>query len=456
MAVVSEQTRLAFSLRTLEPCFRGVVPAAVATCSPEGIPNITYLSIVHRVDDSHLALSFQFFNKTYENIRSNPRAQVLVADPITFVQYRLEVVYERTELEGPVFDRMRTNLDAVASITGMSSVFRLQGADIYRVLAVEELAHDLDLSDAAVPPDFVAALETLSTRLADCDELETLLDATLAGLAEHFGHQHSMILLADENGKRLYTVASHGFEQSGVGAELAFGEGLIGTVASERRPVRIANTTMERVLAEAVRTTAEERGHAVAKVNEIPLPGLANALSQLAVPIVARDRILGVICVQSAQPGRLTMADEQALSTLGRYLATSMQLLGQTVAAEPSTARSYAERPAGDADAMQIRFHAADDSIFIDGEYLIKGLPGRILFRLLSMYERDRRVDFTNKELRLDERLQLGGYRDNLEARLILLRRRLEERTQALRLKKTGRGRFRLELSRAFELVRAP
>jgi adenylate cyclase len=442
-----------FSLRALESCFRGAVPATIATCSPEGIPNITYLSIVHCVDDTHLALSFQFFNKTHENIAANPKAQILVPDPTNLEQYRMDVRYERTEHEGPVFERMRANLDAVATMTGMSSVFSLRGADIYRVVRIEKLAHDLDLSETAIAPDHVAALEVLSERLAACEELDALLDTTLAGLAELLDHPHSMILFADEHGTRLYTVASHGFERSGVGAEVPFGVGPIGTAAQERRVILLANLRMELMMADAVRAISIEQGETL-EAREIPLPGLSQALSQLAVPILARDRTLGVLCVQSARPGRITLADEQVLTTLCRYLATSIQLLGQIGSGDAPSGRSYTRAPAG-GDAMRIRFHGSDDSVFVDGEYLVKGLPGRILFKLLGLHERDGRVDFTNRELRLDESLQLGGFRDNLEARLILLRRRLEERCPALRLAKTGRGRFRLELGRAFVLERA-
>ncbi len=106
-------------------------------------------------------------------------------------------------------------------------------------------------------------------------------------------------------------------------------------------------------------------------------------------------------------------------------------------------------------DPMSIRYYSENDSVFIDDEYVVKGLAGRILLRLLSSYERDGRVNFTNMELRVAQDLQFGTYRDNLEARLILLRRRLEERASAVRLTRTGRGRFRLELNRGFELVRA-
>jgi adenylate cyclase len=264
-----------------------------------------------------------------------------------------------------------------------------------------------------------------------------------------------MILFTDGTGARLYAVASRGFSESGVGAEVAVGEGLIGVAASNQRPVRVAHMDAAQRMAEAVRQTAREQGQAVDEAREVPLPGLGDVQSQLAVPMIAQGRTLGVLCVQSNEPGRLIMADERALATLSRVLTTSIVLLGRAPVADAPSARSYAGRPAeAGAIPVPIRYHAADDSIFIDDEYLIKGLPGRILFRLLSVYERDGRVDFTNKELRVDPSLKLGGYRDNLEARLILLRRRLEERcSTVLRLARTGRGRFRLELGCPVRLV---
>ena len=33
-----------------------------------GTPNVTYLSIVHRLDEWHVGLSYQFFNKTRKNV----------------------------------------------------------------------------------------------------------------------------------------------------------------------------------------------------------------------------------------------------------------------------------------------------------------------------------------------------------------------------------------------------
>ena len=55
------------------------------------------------VDEQHVALSFQFFNKTRANILANPYASVLVLDPVTARCFRLHLRFLRTEAEGALF-----------------------------------------------------------------------------------------------------------------------------------------------------------------------------------------------------------------------------------------------------------------------------------------------------------------------------------------------------------------
>lgn len=81
-------------------------------------------------------------------------------------------------------------------------------------------------------------------------------------------------------------------------------------------------------------------------------------------------------------------------------------------------------------------------------------VAGAILEKMVAVYLDDRRTELSNRELRLDPTLGLPDISDNLEARLILLERGLEEKAAPLRIEKTGRGRFRLRVERPLSLAR--
>jgi hypothetical protein len=117
------------------------VPALMVTCSADGTPNATVISQVYYVDETRVALSFQFFSKTIKNVRENPRAWAGVTDFIGQTDWALDLAFERSETEGPIFDAMDMQIEAIASATGMSGIFKLRAADIYRVLSVEKLPY---------------------------------------------------------------------------------------------------------------------------------------------------------------------------------------------------------------------------------------------------------------------------------------------------------------------------
>ena len=93
---------------------------------------------------------------------------------------------------------------------------------------------------------------------------------------------------------------------------------------------------------------------------------------------------------------------------------------------------------------VHVRHYGADNSVFIDHDYLIKGVAGAIFWKLVGEHALSGRSEFSNRELRLDPALRLPEYAENLEARLVLLQRRLVERDCPIRLEKAGRGRLRL------------
>jgi uncharacterized protein len=124
----------------IRPVLDNGIPAVMVTCSADGVPNTTVVSQVYYVDETHAALSFQFFNKTIRNVRENPRAYVCLTDMVALASWVLELEFDHSETEGPVFDAMDMQIEAIASATGMSGIFKLRAADIYRVTSVEKLS----------------------------------------------------------------------------------------------------------------------------------------------------------------------------------------------------------------------------------------------------------------------------------------------------------------------------
>ena len=429
------------SVDSIRDCLEGGVPSLIATCDAEGMPNLTYVSQVHYVDPEHVALSFQFFNKTRENILRDPRATVRVANAETAAEYRLEVEYQRTESSGPLFERMKAKLAGVASHTGMVGVFKLLGADIYRVRAIEQLPSPV-LAPQQPHAPVLPPLRRLGERIAACRALDELLDQTLAGLEELFGIHHSMLLMLDESRRHLYTVASRGYGASGVGSEIALGHGVIGVAAEQRTPIRLSYASMDYIYGAAATGTSAD----------IPWPGLREPQSQLAVPIGAGGRLQGVLYVESLEEMAFCYEHEDALASLAVSLAFAMQALAQDgEATDDSPAASAPAEPEG--KALQVRYYPEDDSVFLGEDYLIKGVAGAIFWKLLRDYQREGRTEFSNRELRLDPSIPLPDISDNLEARLLLLHRRLQERSELLGLEKTGRGRFRLCVRQPLKLV---
>ncbi|TFZ03610.1 GAF domain-containing protein [Ramlibacter humi] len=441
-------------LSDLRACLDGVIPAMLCTCDLAGVPNVAYISQVFYVDERHVALSFQFFNKTRQNILAHPRATVLLLDPRTVEYWRLHIRYLRTESEGPVFESMKAQLAGIASHAGLADVFRLRGSDIYEVEAIEPVPGE----PLPPPPEragWLPALRACGERLSRCASLDDALEALLATLTGPLDIAHAMVLMLDEQSQCLYTVASRGYATSGVGSEIRMGQGVIGVAARERTPVRISHMTNAAHYSQAMRSSFEQDAHDVEPATEIPYPGLPQPHSQLAVPVQAAGRLLGVVFAESPHDLRFSHRDEDALVVLAGHLGAIMGLL-QSVgeAAEAEVAAPAQPRPSR-GEALRVKRFAANESIFLGEDYLIKGVAGAILWKLVRDHVAEGRTEFTNRELRLDPSLGLPDVTDNLEARLLLLQRRLQEHGPHVRIEKTGRGRFRLVVARPLQLVEA-
>lgn len=444
--------------------FQGAIPQMIATCSKTLEPNVTYLSHIQRIDDKHVGLSCQFFNKSKLNVLENPQAALILYDPINFDCYRLELLYLRAEEAGPVFDTMSTRIQAIASHTGMTGTFKLLSADIYEVLECRKLEGFM-LPPPPGEPFFtdplvehrseLRALQLISRCTCRATSQQELLVDVLATLDDAFGFCHSMVLVPDATGSKLTTIASHGYGTFEVGTEVALGEGLIGIVAREKRQLRLNQMDADLRYGRAVRQAAHKAVGRSALQSEVPLHGLFDAISQMAIPLVLEGRLLGVIAVESPKPLAFDEWDEAFLEIVASQIAT--RLGTPWSGSEPPAPALLAavpmpSEPSATSDTLRFRFYPDDDCVFIGDDYLVRNVPGRILWRLLRTFVDTGRTHFSNRELRLDPWLKLPPVRDNLESRLTLLKKRLEQKCPDIRLVSTGRGSFRLETSRALAL----
>lgn len=437
-------------LGDLRDCMEGVMPSIIATCDAEGMPNVSYLSQVFYVDEAHVALSNQFFSKTTRNIQATGRASLILMDGRDGGHYALDLAFVESQSQGELYERMSAHLRALSAHHGLDKIMALRSADLYRVLdcrAAPRFEAALAEKPPGVPPgQRLAAAARLAADIAARTDAEAMIDGALDGLLAEFGFGNAMLLLPDASGARLVTLASRGYPTRGTGSEVEFGRGPIGIAAETRRPVRLCDLTRGRRMGEAARAMAH-----IDEARIIPLPGLANPLSQLAAPMISQGQMRGVLFVESPEFFAFTREDEDALALIGAQLAAGLRSaeLEARAAASP-LAEPVAPPPA--AAPLRVKYFTHDDSLFLDDAYVIKGVPGRLLFHFLKAYAEEGRREFSNREIRLDRSLRLPDIKDNLEARLILLRRRLEERGAPVQLGRPERGRIRLELSAAPQL----
>jgi predicted pyridoxine 5'-phosphate oxidase superfamily flavin-nucleotide-binding protein len=121
------------------PSLQGVIPSSIATCASDGIPNGSGVSQVYYVDETHVAISNQFLNKTVKNLQENPIACVIITCPVNIVMRKLMLSFVESQTTGEVFEKMKMQLAVIAGRQRMEDVFFLRSADVFRVLSVETL-----------------------------------------------------------------------------------------------------------------------------------------------------------------------------------------------------------------------------------------------------------------------------------------------------------------------------
>ena len=225
---------------------------------------------------------------------------------------------------------MKAKLAGIASHTGMQGVFRLLGADIFRVAAITPMRPPVqDAAAGGAQPAVGGAADLRRARRVRRPRRALRPDARLPR-TRHFGVGHAMLLMLDEAAGRLYTVASTGYPRSGIGSEIAFGEGVIGVAARERAPIRIGNMTADYGYGAAIREARRRRRGRPRS----PIRGSRRPRARSPCPVVSGGRLLGVLFAESAEAMRFRYEDEDALGA------------GRRPARQPDPARPAGRRRA--------------------------------------------------------------------------------------------------------------
>ena len=112
-------------------------PSVVISCSKDGLPNSTMISQIYYVNETQVALPFQFFNKTARNVKENPQTSISMID--FSGNYTMQTVFDHSENTGDIFEKMDMQIEAIASATGMAGIFKLQSAEIYNVNSIRKI-----------------------------------------------------------------------------------------------------------------------------------------------------------------------------------------------------------------------------------------------------------------------------------------------------------------------------
>lgn len=157
--------------------------------------------------------------------------------------------------------------------------------------------------------DQLRAASYIARQTAEIQDLDTILKMVVNLITDQFGFYHSGIFLMNEAGDEVVLVSASsegGRRMVEKGHSLRVGaQGIVGHAASQKKP-RIALD----VGADAV---------------YFDNPDLPMTRSEVALPMLIRDRILGVLDIQSEQPTAFSMEDIDVLQTLADQVAVAIE-----------------------------------------------------------------------------------------------------------------------------------
>ena len=170
----------------------------------------------------------------------------------------------------------------------------------------------------------IEIIERVASQISKTLNLDAIAKTMLISMEEYFGFKHSMILLLDSSESALKVIATHGYKEEGIGAEVKIGVGVIGMVAKKKKLMRMANLGAQKQYMQAIKQQIQPSEDTVV-ADEISLPGLKNAESQVAIPMLMEDELIGVFSVESDEVNIFDKSDELIIKILANQTANALQ-----------------------------------------------------------------------------------------------------------------------------------
>jgi signal transduction histidine kinase/HAMP domain-containing protein len=197
----------------------------------------------------------------------------------------------------------RTNIQTADETGLLAASFNKMAEQVGKLLTgLEERTHELELSQ-----DVIFAVSELSKASLD---MELLLSETVSLLRTRFNLYHVLVLLVDEEKKALIFRAG-----SGEVTKKLQHESFAIPLDREKSVMAFAARTQEVVVVDDARVEPNFMEH----------PLLPQTLSEVAIPLVSRDTLLGVLDLQDNQLFRFSQADIDTFVTLAGYLVTALE-----------------------------------------------------------------------------------------------------------------------------------
>ena len=146
----------------------------------------------------------------------------------------------------------------------------------------------------------LAHLSQEFSSILDIDELLTKIAVTVRALINFDAFS---IFLIDEERKQLSCRFSQRYDEKATADSIEFGKGITGAAAASREVIRVADVT---------RDPRYIQSH-------------SDVLSEVAVPLILRDRVIGVMDLESVRLGFFTDDHVRALTLLAPQIATSVE-----------------------------------------------------------------------------------------------------------------------------------